>query len=899
MPLSAGTTIGSYEVTAQIGAGGMGEVYRATATKLNRDVALKVLPEAFTSNPERLVRFEREAKVLASLNHPNIGHIYGLQEAEGTKALVLELVKGPTLTDRIAKAPVPIEEALTIARQIAEALEAAHEQGIIHRDLKPANVKIRDDGAVKVLDFGLAKVFQAEPEGAESQSPTLTATATLPGVIMGTAAYMSPEQAKGEPIDKRSDIWAFGCVLYEMLTGRRTFGGDSVSEIMAGVIKGEPDWDALPAELSPGLVTLIRRSLQKNPKERIRDIGDVRLRMADASDVPVAPDSELRVWQRLLPAAIVAPLVAIVSGLAVWGLLADRTTEPSATTTRWSITLPESYEFSSRGGSVALSPDGQTLVYSAIGDGGAQLFRRPINQFEALPMTDTAGGGGPFFSPDGQWVGFLVDGGLRKVALAGGPSQKLTESRGFRDRQGAVWTSDDMIVLGGFASLAQVPAAGGEPRVIVEPEGDGRPWYPHVLPGRGAILFTLLDLDWGAGELQILLPETGERRKVLPNAVAGRVLDTGHLVFVRSGALWAVPFDQKRFEIVGTPVPVVEGVYVYVRSAVQYAVSENGTLVYFPGDVGGADRKTTLTLVDRQGTSEKLPLPSGDYARPRFSPDGTRIAVQIDAEDGSNIFLYELSNNRLRQLTFDGGEMPLWTPDGTQITFRTKKALWNIASDYSGETQRLSRANVELGIVGIDSWSPDGRVLLFGRRSAGAGFNSVMQLTRPEDGGVEYGPVLVEQTYAYGWVNFSADGQWFAFATNETGAAEVYIQPYPPGTGAKRRITHGGGTKLVWSRNGRELFYVNDGQLWAMGIQTEPTLDWHDPVALFEVPWMRSIPGLSYDVTPDGQRFVFVQPPAGESDDPPRQIHVVLNWFEELKERVPVPSSGNRMRIPD
>ncbi len=738
MPLSAGTTIGSYEVTAQIGAGGMGEVYRATDTKLNRDVALKVLPEAFTSNPERLTRFEREAKVLASLNHPNIGHIYGLEETEGTQALVLELVEGPTLADRIAKGPIQIEEVLSIARQIAEALEAAHEQGVIHRDLKPANVKIREDGTVKVLDFGLAKVFQPEPEGAESESPALTATATRPGVIMGTAAYMSPEQAKGEPIDRRSDIWAFGCVLYEMLTGRRTFEGDSVSEIMAGVLKGEPDWDALPRELSPGLVTLLRRCLRKDPKERIRDIGDVRLRMADASDVPAASTSELRVWQRLLPAVIVAPLVAIVSGLAVWGLLSDRTTEPSVTTTRTTITLPESYEFPSRGGRVALSPDGQTLVYSAIGDDGAQLFRRSIDQFGAVPMKDTEGGRDPFFSPDGQWVGFLADGALRKVALAGGPAQMLTELPALSGHRSAVWTSDDMIVIGRFPGLALVPAAGGEPTVIVKPEVGILPMYPQVLPERGAILFTLSDsiLDaQDAGELQILLPGTGERRSVLPNAVAGRVLDTGHLVFARSGALWAVPFDQEGLEIVGTPVPVVEGVHYSRWAGVQYAVSENGTLVYLPGDVGGADRKTTLALVDRQGTSEKLPLPSGHYASPRFSPDGTRIAVEIDAEDGSKIFLYELSNNRLRQLTFDGGDWPLWTPDGTQITFRAKEALWNIASDYSGETQRLSPANEELGILGTGSWSPDGRVLLFGRGGAGAGMPTVAQLTRPEGGG--------------------------------------------------------------------------------------------------------------------------------------------------------------------
>ena len=889
MALSAGTTIGSYEVTAQIGAGGMGEVYRATDTKLNRDVALKVLPEAFTSSPERLARFEREAKVLASLNHPNIGHIYGLEEAEGTKALVLELVEGPTLTERVARGPIPIEDALNIARQIAEALETAHEQGIIHRDLKPANVKVRDDGTVKVLDFGLAKVFQAESDGAESDSPTLTAAATRPGVILETAAYMSPEQAKGEPVDKRSDIWAFGCVLYEMLTGRRTFEGESVSEIMAGVIKGEPDWDALPNSLSTTLVALLRRSLQKDPKERFRDIGDVRLLMVGTFDIGLPSTPELRVWQRTIP-AIVAGLVLLALGwIAAWALMVDRTTEPSPTTTRLTITLPDFHQLPHRSAGragvpganrVAVSLDGQTVVYNPFGDLRDQLFQRPINQFEGVPIMHTESAGTFFFSPDGQWVGFWAGGALWKVALVGGPSQELTKLPGGQPR-GASWGSNGMIVIGNPRGLVQVPEAGGEPVIIAEQEGEGALSHPQVLSGIGAILYTVSEPSPHAGELQVLLPETGERRTVLHNAVAGRVLDTGHLVFARSGGLWAVPFDRKRLEIAGNPVPVLEEVS--VGRGAFYAVADNGTLVYVPHFAAPAIEKA-LVLVDRQGTVDPVPLPPDSYDYPRFSPDGTRIAVQINTRGGdSDIFIYDLSSNRLEQLTFNGAEVPLWTPDGTQITFLANDALWNIASDFSSEPKLLSAASEKLRIAGPYSWSPDGRVLFW------EGGGDVAQLTRLEGGGVEHG-LLLNERYVEVGANFSADGEWFSFATNQTGAFEVYVQPYSLGTGAKRRITQRGGTIPIWSRSGRDLFYSNDGQLWAVEIETKPTLNWQDPVALFDTPWPLSTVGFAnYDVSPDGQRFVFVQPMGAKSEDQPHEIRVVLNWFEELKAKVPIP----------
>ena len=509
MPLSTGDRLGPYEITGELGAGGMGIVLRARDTMLDRDVALKVLPEAFTSDPNRLARFEREAKVLASLNHPNIGSIYGLEEGGGGefRALVLELVEGPTLAERIKLGPIPLDEAVPIASQIAEALEAAHEAGVIHRDLKPANIKVKDDGTVKVLDFGLAKAFQpdaGDPNLSASPTISLAAAATQMGMVIGTAAYMAPEQAKGKVIDKRADVWAFGAVLYEMLTGARPFAGDDVSETLARVIDREPDWAALPDDVPPALSNVLRRCLQKNLKQRIRDIGDVSLAMEGAFETTLGAPSEqtvapqLQVWQRPLPALIAALLVAVVSSLAVWALLGSGT-QPAPLPKRFTLTLPESDRLpGTTRDKLALSPNGQTLVYRAARDGAFQLFRRPIDQFEAMPMPGTENAFSPFFSPDGQWVGFSAAGALRKVALAGGPPQTLTAGPSEFAIRGADWGADDMFVYGD-GPLMQVPGAGGDPAPLFTPDDGRRSWYPQILPGGDAVLFTLSNVGAGRG----------------------------------------------------------------------------------------------------------------------------------------------------------------------------------------------------------------------------------------------------------------------------------------------------------------------------------------------------------------------------------------------------------------
>ena len=553
MPLEPGTTLGPYTVTAKIGEGGMGEVYQARDTKLDRDVALKVLPEAFTSDPDRLARFEREAKVLASLNHPNIGSIYGLEEAEGGKfrALVLELVEGPTLADRIKQGPIPLDEALPIAKQIAEALEAAHEQGVIHRDLKPANVKVKADGTVKVLDFGLAKAFQPDASDPNlSMSPTisLTAAATQMGMIIGTAAYMSPEQARGKPVDKRADVWAFGVVLYEMLTGGRAFTAEDVSLTLARVLDREPEWEALDAALPPALLVFLRRCLQKDPKERIRDIGDVRLALAGAFDMPAPAPVEvpepaatvqpLRFWQRPVPALLVVLLVAVIAGLAaVWGVPRP----PAGSLVRFVVVTPPDGPLNPRNPNrdVAISPDGARIVYvSGSGPTDRYLYVRSLDQLDATLLRGTEDGHAPFFSPDGESVGFRGDGTtLKRVSVLGGPA--LTIADPGSPIRGASWGPDDSIVFATLASkgLLRVRSVGGEPDVLttVDPDqGETDHWWPEVLPNGKGVLFTAWSGSDEGSRIAVVSTETGQITYLLPSP-------TGTVRRRCSRSLWTPP----------------------------------------------------------------------------------------------------------------------------------------------------------------------------------------------------------------------------------------------------------------------------------------------------------------------------------------------------------------------
>ena len=646
MPLSAGTRLGPYEILSALGAGGMGEVYRARDTKLDRAVAIKILPDAFAADPDRLARFRREAKTLASLNHPNIGGIHGLEEAQGVTAIVMELVEGEDLAQRIARGAIPLDEALPIARQIADALEAAHEQGIVHRDLKPANIKLRPDGAVKVLDFGLAKAMETTPGSSPSasMSPTITTPAmTQAGMILGTAAYMSPEQAKGRPADTRSDVWALGCVLYEMFTGRRAFPGDDVAEVLASVIKSDPDWNALPSNLSPGLRVCLRRSLDKTPKNRLHAVADLRLAMEGAFDVSVgtavgagvtAPPG--RAWRRSLPWMLAGFVVGgSLAAAIVWRL--TRPEPPRVTRLAVTASATQPLAVANTSHDLVISPDGANIVYWTGSAGAGALTVRPLNQLSRVVLP-TRNAFGPFVSPDSAWVGFFEasDRTLKKIAIQGGsPVTICSLPVNIRNIRGASWGSDGTIVFGdSLGSLWRVAASGGEPAQITKadatPGGRMHSW-PVFLPGARAVLFTIVPAAGGfeSGEtpqIALLKLDTGEQRMLIPHGSYPRYVPTGHLVYAVDGALRGVGFDLERLEVTTSPVPLLEGVITKESGAANFSVADIGTLVYLPGRP--ADSQRTIVWVDRGGREALLPgLPAGNHQSVRLSPDGTRLAI--------------------------------------------------------------------------------------------------------------------------------------------------------------------------------------------------------------------------------------------------------------------------------
>ena len=908
MALIVGTRLGPYEVTAQIGVGGMGEVYRATDTNLGRQVAIKVLPEAFAQDADRLARFEREAKTLASLNHTNIAQIYGLERSPGTTALVMELVEGPTLADRIAQGAIPIDEALPIAKQIAEALEAAHEHGIIHRDLKPANIKLRPDGMVKVLDFGLAKALDSSPGAIDvSQSPTITSPAmTGMGVILGTAAYMSPEQAKGKPVDKRADIWAFGCVLYEMLTGTRAFRGETVSETLADVMKSEPRWTALPPGTPAALRNILLRCLAKDPRQRVRDIGDVRLALEGAFELVAAdtsaPASGVRALGRrplMLSLGMLLIGVAITS-VGIWFLRPASSANPESVS-RFTITLPADQPFTAGGRHlVALSPQGTHLVYQA----NDRLYLRAIDQLSATPIqgTETEPGFGrsPFFSPDGQWIGFWQGGELRKVAITGGAPVKLWEAQ---IPWGASWGPDDTILYGqGGAGIWRVSGQGGTPqRVVSVDEKKGESAHgPQLLPGGRAVLFTLATGGgWNEAQIVVQLLDSGERKVVLRGGRDARYVETGHLVYARSGTLLAVPFDLGQLAVIGGPVPLVDGVSDAgnTTGATHFSLSSNGSLIYAVGaSLQGQEGR--LVWVARSGAEQPLAAPPRLYENPRLSPDGGRAAVEVAATATAGggggggggtdqLWVYDLARDTLTRLTFEGGdnEEAVWTPDGKRIAFESNRdgvsgrIFWQLA-DSSGGLERLTGGD---GNQAPSSWSADGQLLAFGEFNPRTRHD--IWVFRLSDRKVE--PFL-RTPFAEGGAKFSPDGRWLAYVSNESGRPEVYVQPYP-GPGGKWQVSIDGGTEPVWSRNGRELFYRSGSRMMVVETTMQPSFSAGKPRMLFEGPYFTTaFPTMtvSYDVSADGQRFLVVKATEAASRSA-EQINVVLNWFEELKRRVP------------
>jgi eukaryotic-like serine/threonine-protein kinase len=641
MRLQSGSRLGPYEIVAIIGAGGMGEVYRATDTNLKRQVAIKVLPDAVAGDPERLVRFQREAEVLALLNHPNIAQIYGLEKSNDVTALVMELVEGPTLADRISDGAIPLPDALPIAKQIADALEVAHDQRIIHRDLKPANIKVRPEGTVKVLDFGLAKAGAAGADAVQlTNSPTLSspAMATAPGVILGTAAYMAPEQAKGRPADRRADMWAFGCVLYEMLTGRQTFSGEDVTEVLASVLRGEPGYSALPKATPPAIETLIRRCLTKDPRQRLADASAARLDLDDAITGRASVDEPRARRGRRAP-FVVASLIGVtllVAGAILGWMLRPRTPPSPGVPARLEIVLPVGDELDLFNNNLALSPDGRTVAYIAAREGISRLYVRALDSFEASPLAGTDGAFHPFFSPDARWVGFFAQGKMKKIPVGGGSVQAIVDAG---PNGGASWDADGTIVyapsaISGTAGLARVSAEGGQPTVVTTPDvakGEYSHRYPQILPGGRAVLFTALSgFGWDESRLEAIRLDTGERRLLVRGGHTGRYVPGGRLLYHRAGAIYAVPLDPDRLEVDGeSPVAIADhAILNFGTTGAPFAVSDTGSVAYVPAPGGRRQFERRLMWTDRQGRPEPLAAPVRNYhGAPAVSPDGRQVAV--------------------------------------------------------------------------------------------------------------------------------------------------------------------------------------------------------------------------------------------------------------------------------
>jgi serine/threonine protein kinase/Tol biopolymer transport system component len=902
-------SIAHYRILEKIGQGGMGEVYRASDTKLHRDVAIKVLPEVFASDPDRMVRFSREAQVLASLNHPNIAAIHGLEESEGRRALVMELVEGETLAERLGRGPVPLEEALGIARQIAEALEEAHERGIIHRDLKPANVKVTPAGTVKLLDFGLAKALEGEPGSAVvqdfSQSPTLAGIGTQAGMILGTAAYMSPEQARGQKADRRSDIWSFGVVLYELLTAKQAFAGETVSDVLASVLKADPEWSALPSALPAATGELVRRCLVRDPKQRLQSIGDARIALAESLARPGGPGATVRLTaqpaasrgRRLLPWALFAATLAAL--LAALGLRALRpaSSEPPL---RLEMAVSNRAFDLSLGSNVVLSPDGSRLAYVVGDDNARSLYVRSLERSDTVQLT--AGSGAttspyhPFFSPDGAWVGFVTPSELRKIPATGGTAQTLCKLERSR---GASWSEDGTIVLAPSPSsgLVRVSAAGGDPKPLTtldRSKGEVTHRWPQVLPGGKAVLFTShkKSRDFNEASIEVVMVATGERKVVLSGGSYGRYVPSGHLVYINQTTLFAVPFDLTRLAVTSSPVPIVENVATSTpEGGGQFSFSRTGRLAYVTAE--SIVSEYPVVWVNRKGETTSLLAERGSYGNPRLSPDGRRLALTVLRDGNWDVWVYDLERGVPTRLTFDDAAETeqVWSPDGRELIFSSDKTgvdnLYRKRADGSGETERLTESE---GSQWACSWSRDGKIALTGT-AKGAGFDVfVMSMSgehKPE--------TFLGTPFREGNPAFSPDGRWLAYDSNESGRLEVYVRPFPAG-GGRWQVSDGGGGFPRWSRDGRELFYRTDTGIMSAAVEAVgDTLRVGKPHSVLTGAFRGGSAGIGvgglafadYDVSSDGQRFVMFPAPAGAGQAEHQHVTLVTHWFEDLARVVP------------
>jgi serine/threonine protein kinase len=909
-----GQTLRHYRITEKLGAGGMGEVYRAEDTNLHRHVAIKVLPDEFSHDPERLARFQREAQVLASLNHPNIATLHGLEESDGKRFIIMELVEGQTLAQRLLKGPLPVDEALDVCRQIAEGLEAAHEKGVIHRDLKPANIQLTPDGKVKILDFGLARAFHEQPSDVDqTHSPTITEAMTRPGVVLGTAAYMSPEQAKGKAVDKRADIWAFGCVLYECLTSKAPFKGETITETVAKILEGTPDWTLLPVCTPAFLKSLLRRCLQKDTNLRLHEIADARVEMLErlsepAEGAPIVPGRPLKM---LWSVGAVALMIGILIGLAAMRHLGPAASSASQPVVRASVRLEAGHWLDGRRRNppyglghptrtaIALSSDGHLMVYSAISENpGPQdktrLYLRRFDQLEAKPIAGTEGGFSPFLSPDDRWIGFCADGRLMKVAVDGGVPAPLCDIP-YSSAFGFSWGADNQIIFARSvdSGLSRVSADGGTTETLTIPDRSKEEFahrLPHCLPAGKGILFTIMRHGYDLRpRVAVLEPGTRRWRVLLEDGADARYIATGHLAFLRQGTMLVVPFDSDKLEVGGQPVPAIANVMQamntgdggYDTAAGQFSISSSGSMAYVPGGIL-PDSQNSLVWVDHQGRTEAITPFKAPFSASRLSPDGQRIACRTLARE-RQIWVYDLNRGTATKLTSEGVAGWLtWTLDGRRLVFEWMRAFpsniyWQTA-DGSSPMERLTKS--EYG-ARPGSWSPDGETLAFVEYRQDSGWD--IQLLYMRDRRVA--PFLNSRFYE-ACPEFSPDGRWIAYASDESGRREVYVRPYPAGQG-RWQISNEGGTEPLWLRNGKQLFYRRSDQVWAVDVQTGFGFSAGKPRLLFEQPgYLVNQPIREWDISADGRRFLMVKLEE-RTPQPVTELVLVQNWFEELKRLVP------------